>query len=66
MDYLRKETKKPTSEDLKLAEEALNDFDKSLQEMKFFNEPLSKSERFLLKTFFLFLSVQREEREPEQ
>ena len=63
MDYLRKETKKPTSEDLKLAEEALNDFDKSLQEMEFFNEPLSKSERFLLKTFFLFLSVQREERE---
>ena len=63
MDYLRKETKKPTSEDLKLAEEALDEFDKSLQDMEFFNEPLSKSERVLLKTFFLFLSVQREGRE---
>ena len=47
----------PTPDELKKSEDALEAFQKKLTEASYFNSPLTKSERALLKTFHLFLQV---------
>jgi hypothetical protein len=47
----------PTPEDLKKADVALDNFDIEIQRSSAFNQPLTRPERALLKTFFLYLEL---------
>ena len=50
---------KPTPLQLKKVEETLDRFDKHLQSGAVFNEPLSSSERAILKTLLLWLELNK-------
>lgn len=56
-------TKSPTPEELNQAVDAVDKFDTLVQNAEVFNQPLTKSERALLTTFYVFL--QRKKLEPE-
>ena len=56
----------PTPEELRKAEEVVSNFDRAIQQAAVFNQPLTKAERALLTTFYLFLQRKRSELEREQ
>lgn len=56
-------TKSPTPEELNKAADAVDKFDVAVQNAEVFNQPLTKSERALLTTFYIFL--RRKKSEPE-
>ena len=56
----------PTPEELKKAKKAVDEFDRAVQSSEVFNEPLTKGERALITTFYLFLQRQQPESVPEQ
>ena len=53
--YHMSTSKNPTLDELNKAESYLDRFDKHLQNGAVFNEPLSSSERAIIKTFLLWL-----------
>ncbi len=59
-------TQSPTPEELRKAEEVVSNFDKAIQKAAVFNQPLTKAERALLVTFYLFLQRQRSKTGPAQ
>lgn len=59
-------TQAPTPQELKKAVEAVDEFDQVVQQSTTFNDPLTKSERALLTTFFLYLQRLPQAREPAQ
>ena len=56
----------PTPQELKKAKDSVDAFDQAVQRSAVFNAPLTKAERALITTFYLYLQRQLPESEPAQ